>query len=135
MHNIFLTNGKINSYRSNYKFVDEKNYLIKENDKYYFEYNKLLIYDNSINYRNNSLKLFIPIHSSRGIIARSIAYMKYTYENLILENVIDKNILIKWNNEYPPTEIEKKQNLIIKQIQGNENIFITNYQLVNIIFY
>ena len=25
------------------------------NDKYYFEYNKLLIYDNSINYRNNSL--------------------------------------------------------------------------------
>ena len=122
MHNIFLTNGKINSYRSNYKFVDEKNYLIKENDKYYFEYNKLLIYDNSINYRNNSLKLFIPIHSSRGIIARSIAYMKYTYENLILENVIDKNILIKWNNEYPPTEIEKKQNLIIKQIQGNENI-------------
>ena len=61
--------------------------------------------------------------------------MKYTYENLILENVIDKNILIKWNNEYPPTEIEKKQNLIIKQIQGNENIFITNYQLVNIIFY
>ena len=109
MHNIFLTNGKINSYRSNYKFVDEKNYLIKENDKYYFEYNKLLIYDNSINYRNNSLKLFIPIHSSRGIIARSIAYMKYTYKNLILENVIDKNILIKWNNEYPPTEIEKNK--------------------------
>ena len=36
--------------------------------------------------------------------------MKYTYKNLILENVIDKNILIKWNNEYPPLD-RKKQNI------------------------
>ena len=57
--------------------------------------------------------------------------MKYTYEDLVLENVIDKNTLIKWNNIYPPLEIEKKQNILIKEIQGNENIFITNYELVN----
>ena len=30
MHNIFLTNGKLNSYRSNYKFVDENEYIIKK---------------------------------------------------------------------------------------------------------
>ena len=134
MHNIFLTNGKINSYRSNYKFVDECEYLIKKKNNYYFKHNELIIYNNSINYRNTSLKLFIPIHSSRGLISRSIAYMKYTYEDLILENVIDKNILLKWNNLYPPSEIEKKQNILIKEIQGNENIFITNYELVNIFF-
>jgi len=131
MHNIFLTNSKLNSYRSNYKFVDESEYLIKKNNGYYFKNNEFIVYNNYTNYRNNSLKLFIPIHSSRGLIARSVAYMKYTYEDLVLENVIDKNILIKWNNIYPPSEIEKKQNLLIKEIQGNENIFITNYELVN----
>ena len=131
MHNIFLTNGKLNSYRSNYKFVDESEYLIKKNNAYYFKNNELIIYNSSINYRNNTLKLFIPIHSSRGLIARSIAYMKYTYNDLVLENVIDINILLKWNKEYPPSEIEKKRNLLIKKIQGNENIFINNYELVN----
>jgi endonuclease I len=134
MHNIFLTNGRLNSYRSNYKFVDESEYLIKKNNAYYFKNNELIIYNSSINYRNNTLKLFIPIHSSRGLIARSIAYMKYTYEDLVLENVIDKNILLKWNSQYPPSEIEKKQNILITEIQGNENIFITNYELVNIFF-
>ena len=43
-------------------------------------------------------------------------------------------MLLKWNNIHPPTEIEKKQNILIKEIQGNENIFITNYELVNIFF-
>ena len=60
--------------------------------------------------------------------------MKYTYEDLILENAIDKNILFKWNKEYPPSEIEKKQNILIKEIQGNENIFINDYELVNMYF-
>lgn len=134
MHNIFLTNGKLNSYRSNYKFVDECEFIIKKNNNYYFKYNQLIVYNNYTNYRNTSCQLFIPIHSSRGLLARSIAYMKYTYEDLILENVIDKNILLKWNKEYPPSEIEKKQNILIKEIQGNENIFITDYELVNIYF-
>ena len=127
MHNIFLTRSELNNYRSNYKFVDETECLINfENSNNY---------DNYINYKNNSLKIFIPLHSSRGLIARSIAYMKYTYEDLILEKVIDKNTLLKWNYQYPPSEIEKKQNLLIKQVQGNENIFITNHELVNILLY
>lgn len=133
MHNIFLTNGKVNSYRSNYKFVDECEFLIKKKN-YYFKYNQLIVYNNYTNYINTSCQTFIPIHSSRGLVARSIAYMKYTYEDLILENAIDKNILFKWNKEYPPSEIEKKQNILIKEIQGNENIFINDYELVNMYF-
>ena len=132
MHNIFLTQGKINSFRSNYKYVDEENYLIKKNDNYYINLNnKLIKYNSSINYKNNTLKLFIPFYSSRGIIARAIIYMKYTYNDLLIENVIDKKTLIKWNSQYPPTLIEKKQNLLIKEVQGNENIFITDYNLIN----
>ena len=134
MHNIFLTNGKVNSYRSNYKFVDECEFLIKKKKNYYFKYNQLIVYNNYTNYINTSCQTFIPIHSSRGLVARSIAYMKYTYEDLILENAIDKNILFKWNKEYPPSEIEKKQNILIKEIQGNENIFINDYELVNMYF-
>lgn len=135
MHNIFLTNAKMNSYRSNYKFVDENDYLVNNNYINYINLkSKLVSYNNSINYRNNSLKLFIPIHTSRGLIARSIAYMKYTYDDLILDNVINKNVLLKWNTQYPPTEIEKKQNLLIENIQGNKNIFITQYKLVDQLF-
>ena len=134
MHNIFLTNGKVNSYRSNYKFVDKFEFLIKKKKNYYFKYNQLIVYNNYTNYINTSCQTFIPIHSSRGLVARSIAYMKYTYEDLILENAIDKNILFKWNKEYPPSEIEKKQNILIKEIQGNENIFINDYELVNMYF-
>ena len=133
MHNIFLTRSELNNYRSNYKFIDETECLINFDNSINFE--NSINYDNYINYKNNSLKIFIPLHSSRGLIARSIAYMKYTYEDLILEKVIDKNTLLKWNYQYPPSEIEKKQNLLIKQVQGNENIFITNHELVNILLY
>ena len=83
------------------------------------------------NYKNNKLKLFIPHEESRGAIARSLAYMKYTYPNLELDKVINSSTLIEWNCAYPPTNIERIQNEVIKNIQGNYNIFILNYDLVN----
>jgi len=83
------------------------------------------------NYKNNKLKLFIPHEESRGAIARSLAYMKYTYPNLELDKVINSSTLIEWNCAYPPTIIERIQNEVIKNIQGNYNIFILNYDLVN----
>jgi endonuclease I len=83
------------------------------------------------NYKNNKLKLFIPYKESRGAIARSLAYMKYTYPNLELDKVINSSTLIEWNCAYPPTNIERMQNEVIKNIQGNYNIFILNYHLVN----
>ena len=127
MHNIFLTTAYLNNYRSNYKYVDENNYLIYKDNKPYLNFtNELVFYDPHKNYKNNKLKIFIPYLESRGIISRSIAYMKMTYPELVLEKVIDLEILIKWNNQYPPTEIEKKQNEIINTIQGNYNPFIFN---------
>ena len=127
MHNIFLTTACLNNYRSNYKYIDEQKYLICKDDKKYLNLsNELLFYDPYKNYKNNKLKIFIPYLESRGIISRSIAYMKITYPELIIEKIIDLEILIKWNNQYPPTEIEKKQNEIINSIQGNYNPFIFN---------
>ena len=102
----------------------EKQYKIKKT-------NNFVKIHNTQNYKNNKLKLFIPHKESRGAIARSLAYMKYTYPNLELDKVINSSTLIDWNCAYPPTNIERIQNEVIKNIQGNYNIFILNYDLVN----
>jgi hypothetical protein len=103
MHNIYLTNYYTNNLRSNYKFADNVNTNISKN-------------------------IYIPCNYSRGIIARSLAYMKYTYPLLNLSNVIDSNIILAWNELYPPTELEFKKNNIIFYYQGNKNIFIEDYK-------
>ena len=103
MHNIYLTNYYTNNLRSNKKFshyVDE----------------------------TLAQKFYIPCNYSRGTIARSLAYMKYSYPLLNLSNVIDSNIILAWNELYPPTELELKKNNIIFNYQGNKNIFIEDYK-------
>ena len=132
MHNIYLTESKINSHRSNYKYKDESEFIfINNNIKYIkLDKNEPLLYNYYDNYKHNKLRIFIPSIYSRGSIARTIIYMKYIYENLIIENVIDIDTLIKWNKLYPPNKMEIKQNELIYKIQGNYNIFILYPKLV-----
>jgi hypothetical protein len=106
MHNIYLTNYYTNNLRSNKKFSHAADEALTQ-------------------------KLYIPCNYSRGIIARSLAYMKYTYPMLNLSNVIDSNILLAWNELYPPTELELKKNNIIYNYQGNKNIFIEDYKMLS----
>ena len=97
MHNIYLTNYYTNNMRSNKKFA------------HYVNVNE-----------NITRKCYIPCIYSRGIIARSLAYMKYTYPLLNLSNVIDTNTILLWNELYPPTELELKKIIlfiIIKAIK------------------
>lgn len=129
MHNIFLTKSLLNSNRSNYKYSDEKEENLE--DLYLLDYDYFLQYNRLYNYKNNKKKIFVPYKNSRGIIARSIAYMDITYNKINITNVIELDTLIKWNNDYPPTLFEKKQNNIIKKYQGNNNIFIKNNKLIN----
>lgn len=117
MHNIYLTESLTNSHRSNYKFFDEE-YFSK------LKYYQYLHYNNSKNYKNNKYKLFVPCYQSRGLISRSIKYMLYNYDKLLLEDVIDEYTLNKWDIENPPSEFEYKKNELIKKEQGNYNIFI-----------
>jgi endonuclease I len=56
--------------------------------------------------------------------------MKYTYPLLNLSNVIDTNIILLWNELYPPTELELKKNNIIYNYQGNKNIFIEDNKML-----
>ena len=57
--------------------------------------------------------------------------MKIIYSELSIDNIIDLDTLIKWNNQYPPSQLEKEKNLLIYQIQGNYNEFILNSDLIN----
>ena len=95
MHNIYLTSAINNNYRSNYKFYDEDEFLININDNDFIKLpkKKYELYNNYTNYRSNDLKIFIPNYYSRGMIARSIAYIKLNYKNVNIENVIDINTL------------------------------------------
>jgi hypothetical protein len=103
MHNIYLTNYYTNNLRSNKKF----SHVVNE---------------------TTTQKYYIPCNYSRGTIARSLAYMKYSYPLLNLSNVIDSKIILSWNELYPPTELELKKNNIIFNYQGNKNIFIEDYK-------
>ena len=105
MHNIYLTNYYTNNLRSNKKFSHS--------------------FDETF-----SQKFYIPCNYSRGTIARTLAYMKFCYPLLNLSNVIDKNIILAWNELYPPTEHELKKNKIIFHYQGNKNIFIEDYKML-----
>tara|TARA_Y100000741_G_scaffold293758_1_gene234092 strand:- start:1078 stop:1815 length:738 start_codon:yes stop_codon:yes gene_type:complete len=120
MHNIYLTNSITNSHRNNYKYIDENIY-----NKYYKNEKLLTVCKN--NFKNTKYKFYIPCINIRGLIARSIAYMKYTYPKLNIHNVISSELIIKWNFLYPPTQLEFERNEIIKSIQGNYNPFISNY--------
>ena len=136
MHNIYLTSAINNNYRSNYKFYDEHQFLININDNDYIKLpkKKYELFNNYTNYRSNDLKIFIPNYYSRGMIARSIAYIKFNYKNVNIENVIDINTLKTWNKLYPPSKNEKYRNKHIVKIQGNSNIFIENYLLIDYFF-
>ena len=114
MHNIYLTSSKTNSHRSNYKYIDDKK----------------LTRVSSNNFKNNKCRFYIPCINTRGAIARSIAYMKYTYPELNIENVLDLELILKWNLLYPPTQLEIKRNKIINSIQGNDNPFISKYNRI-----
>tara|TARA_Y100000389_G_scaffold126855_2_gene124191 strand:+ start:9121 stop:9756 length:636 start_codon:yes stop_codon:yes gene_type:complete len=129
LHNLGITSGFYNVHRSNYKYTDSSPIiysLYKLNNNMI----SIQINDNNnldskrYNYKNCALKIFIPIESSRGEIARSILYMSNLYGKNNMDKIIDEKLLHQWNKKYPPTEREKKKNIQISKLQGNKNPFI-----------
>ena len=115
MHNIVRTINTLNVNRSNYMFVED----INCKDKNWVE----LDFGNHVNHK---YKVFAPNQYSRGFISRAILYMcwEYDYNH---KKVIDRDLLIKWYFENPPSKEERYHNEIIHRIQRKHNIFITNY--------
>ena len=99
MHNLLLIDTKINNDRSNTKFGEEI-------------------------YKGIS---FCPPHpASRGVVSRICMHMFETTP--ILHNkkndIIDEELILKWNIEYPTGDMEKYANEIIYDAQGVYNKFI-----------
>lgn len=113
-HNMFKSSKYLNNLRSNYMFSDNKN----------INWMRL---DNN-NYISHKYKLFNPRECDRGIIARALLYMSYQYNYKIL---MDKNILYNWCIKYQPTIKEYLHNKNGYNLQGNNNIFITEFYQYN----
>jgi len=126
-HNIHAANALSNLHRSNYRFADavqtgQRVCATSVGDAEHFgqAYNhKLWMH----NYKDPANKMFSPVRSSRGIIARTVAYMAATYL-LDASSVIDRDLLVTWNAQFPPTLKEISRNEEVGSLQGNLNPFV-----------
>ncbi|MFW6289929.1 MAG: endonuclease [Mariniphaga sp.] len=90
-----------------------------------------------------------PGPATKGQVARILFYMAVRYEGTDLETdleVVDKintyplpqhgklSTLLEWNNQYPPTDFERRRNERIFQIQQNRNPFVDNPEFANLIW-
>lgn len=111
-HNIFMCPYDLNNIRSNYAYTDKlDNSFMQVTDDCYVSRKK---------------RLFYPPATDRGIIARSILYMRYRYKlrNGFMSSKEDTLMLLRWNKQYLPTQEEINKNLIVTAKQGNSNIFV-----------
>jgi endonuclease I len=90
-----------------------------------------------------------PGPATKGQVARILFYMATRYEDPVLEfdlELVDKintfplpehgklSTLIEWNNQYPPSDFERRRNERIHQIQQNRNPFVDNPEFANLIW-
>lgn len=117
MHNLKPAIGEINGDRSNLPFsiVDHKKFL-------YGKCNFFIGKSQHLNYQN----VAEPNDNIKGNIARIYLYMNQKYNLNISQNQL--NIFKEWNEFDPPDQKEIYINQKIKNIQGDDNIFISNYK-------
>ena len=139
MHNLILYPIKLNIHRNNYKIVDQKELLkhphfITYLDKYGVQLQRVPSYIEQYAMKDTFRKLFHPLDIHKGEIARVCAYMCITYPYLkaIMNSfVFDYKTLLEWNEQFPPNDYELERNDFVLFHQKNENIFITNHELVD----
>lgn len=137
IHNLYLCNTKLNSQRSNFKYVTHEHYIDCGSDNYIdtqgnkLEGKDMFLKQGYIMIINKKNKKFIPTLHSRGMISRSLAYFVIKYDVVDqLKDVIDINTLIEWNLKDPPTNEEYFKNIISYKYQQNYNPFILDPDLM-----
>ena len=111
MHNLVPAIGEINGDRSNYKYG-----LIEGEERVYGKVNMEIKFSD---------KRAEPREKIFGDIARIYFYMRDRYGLRISKS--QEKMFIAWNNIDPVDRWEKRKNRIIKALQGDENLYITNY--------
>ena len=114
MHNLVPAIGEINGDRSNFPYGN-----IRGEKRVYGKVDMEI---------DSNLRLAEPKKSILGDIARVYLYMRDRY-NMYIDPEHEK-LFIKWNNQDPVSRWEKKKNLLVKQIQGDNNEYISNYRKI-----
>ncbi len=115
LHNIAPSIGEVNQARNDYRFGEF--YPESSEQKYNFHGCKIII--------DTKYRVVEPRDEVKGMIARAHLYMADEYQFNLSEN---QNVMFHhWNKIYPPSEWEIQWNQLIKEIQGNNNTFISNY--------
>ncbi len=112
MHNLVPAIGEINGDRSNFKYG-----MIEGEKRVYGKVNMEIDFNS---------KRAEPRDSVFGDIARTYFYMRDRYGLKISKS--QEKMFIAWNNLDPVSSWEKKKNQLVKKIQGDENLYITNYR-------
>jgi len=138
LHNLYLCNSKINSYRQNFKYVDSsgsngydnikildlKGNVVSNNAEIFKQIGYLMI-------SNKKNRIFVPTPYSRGKIARSLSYFAIKYDYISeLKKIIDIETLLEWNIKDPVDNDEYLKNIIIYKYQKNVNPFVLDPDLM-----
>lgn len=113
MHNLVPAIGEINGDRSNYKF----GMISGEPRLYGKNVNMEIVFPD---------KTAEPPESVQGDIARAYFYMVDRYQLQISNQ--QKQLFIAWNNQDPVDSWEREKNQRVKELQGDENQYITHYK-------
>jgi endonuclease I len=146
LHNLYLCNAKLNTFRQNFKYIgndnhllnsayDNSNIILNMKGEYVSDNHDIFTNQGYLMMINRNRKTFIPSNYSRGKIARSLAYFAVKYDYIEeLKNIIDIRDLIKWNVEDPVMNDEYLKNIITYKYQNNLNPFILEQDLATYCF-
>jgi deoxyribonuclease-1 len=111
MHNLVPAIGEINGDRSNFRYG-----MVEGEERVYGKVDMEILFSN---------KKAEPRPKVYGDIARIYFYMRDRYGLRISKK--QEKMLIAWNNMDPVDRWEKKKNQLVKELQGDENLYVTNY--------
>jgi len=114
MHNLVPSIGEINGDRSNYPYGN-----IPGEKRVYGKVDMEI---------ESSKRVAEPKKSILGDIARTYFYMHDKYNMYISPK--QEKMLIKWNNQDPVSRWEKKKNRLVRDIQGDDNEYISHYRKI-----
>ncbi len=131
--NLHPADASVNITRSNYDFDEcsATGTLIAEANAYY------------------TSTQFEPQDATKGEVARTLFYMAVRYEgtdgelNLEVNDQVSNypnpffgklSTLLKWNNDFPPTELERRRNERVFEAQRNRNPFIDHPEFADMIW-
>ena len=120
LHLLFLSNSRLNSQRQHYRFDILSNATSTVNlDAFGNTCSKQHAHCR----KNTKQGVFEPPMERRGVIARTVGYYHFTY-GVAGEDVLSYRTMMKWNKQYPVTELEKIRHEHIYQVQQNRNLFV-----------